>query len=64
MASLRETSSVSQAQPPCRCQSRAEEMMSTLERQLWNFEEGACAAPVPGNALVNKGACRFLRSDP
>jgi hypothetical protein len=47
-----------------RCESRAGQVMSTIERQLWNFEEGAFAGPVPGNAFVNRGACRFLRSDP
>jgi hypothetical protein len=25
-----------------------------IERQLWNFEEGAFAGPVPGNAVVSR----------
>jgi hypothetical protein len=48
-----------------RCASRPGEVMSTFDRRLWNFEEGAFSVPLPGgNALVNQGACRFPRSDP
>jgi hypothetical protein len=46
------------------CESRPGQVMSTIERQLWNFDAGTFAGPLPGNAFVNQGACRFLRSDP
>jgi hypothetical protein len=38
--------------------------MSTIPLDFWNFEASTFAVPVPGNAFVNQGACRFLRSDP
>lgn len=47
-----------------RCDSPAGQVMSTFARPLWNFETGAFSVPLPGNAFVNIGACRFLRSDP
>lgn len=46
------------------CKSGSGQVMSTIDRKLWNFEAGAFAVPLPGNAFVNQGACRFLRSDP
>lgn len=47
-----------------RCDSRRGEVMSTMPLDFWNVETGTFQVPVPGNEFVNKGACRFLRSDP
>jgi hypothetical protein len=47
-----------------RCDSAKGEVMSTIPLDFWNFEASTFAVPVPGNAFVNQGACRFLRSDP
>jgi hypothetical protein len=47
-----------------RCDSRSGEVMSTIPLNFWNFDTGSFSVPVPGNAFVNLGACRFLRSDP
>ncbi|MFN9623670.1 MAG: hypothetical protein ACK587_12705 [Cyanobacteriota bacterium] len=47
-----------------RCDSRQGEVMSTIPLNFWNFDAGTFAVPVPGNAFVNQGACRFPRSDP
>ncbi|MFM1800404.1 MAG: hypothetical protein RLZZ117_2682 [Cyanobacteriota bacterium] len=38
--------------------------MSTIPLHFWNFDTGTFRVPLPGNEFVNKGACRFLRSDP
>ena len=45
------------------CESRPGEVMSTIPRVGWNFEDGAFSVPMPGNDYVNRGACKPLRSD-
>ena len=45
------------------CESPPGQVMSTISRLEWNFEDGAFSVPIPGNDYVNRGACKPLRSD-